>query len=559
MGWRFHRRVRICKGVNLNFSKSGIGVSVWTPFGRVSTGPNGSYLTTTVCKGVSYRQKLDTQSKNSNYVPNQTISESTYVSGSKYVIQIDEKGNESVYFEDPSGNRFTSEDSLKQLLRSSEYKEALRIIRQKKCDIINEENETVVNIYRKTPAIVSKEQVIQEMGEEDFGQEFYDVNEYNEPSPKKDNFYNKAVELAEQNVKTIAFWKKKKLKSLYIQTKMEELYNTAYSEWESRKKEFDDKELSYKQEVDAHYKEIYDDHHNKKKSLYKKILSGDKDYLLEAVPGILGQIQLPVEFAIDFDIDGTTVYLDIDLPEIEDMPSKKASVLANGSLSIKDKSQTDLFSDYATSVIGLAFYFSGVVFNISPEIKDVKVAGYTQRISKKTGNEEDQYVYYINFERGIFSKLKCKNIDPIEAIENFDHIIAITSKKELKTIEVPEFAGRHSDANSQIVTDGITLIEEPSISYAPPEREEQVWAVKVNTLSSISKADVEKKRQTEAQQERNRRAERDRKGCIGCLVMIAIAFICLLIGFCSIVSNSSRVNHKNNARYRTYVYPNDRK
>lgn len=44
MSWRFRRNVRICKGVHLNFNKSGMGLSVGGRGFHVGTGPRGRYM-----------------------------------------------------------------------------------------------------------------------------------------------------------------------------------------------------------------------------------------------------------------------------------------------------------------------------------------------------------------------------------------------------------------------------------------------------------------------------------------------------------------------------------
>ena len=124
------------------------------------------------------------------------------------------------------------------------------------------------------------------------------------------------------------------------------------------------------------------------------------------------------------------------MPEIENLPQTTSSILQSGKLSIKKKSVTELNKDYATSVVGMSFFFAGILFNISPAIEKISIAGYTQRVSKKTGNVEDQYIYSVTYIRDIFSKLNISNIDPLEAIDNFDHTINISSKYELKTIDV---------------------------------------------------------------------------------------------------------------------------
>jgi hypothetical protein len=83
----------------------------------------------------------------------------------------------------------------------------------------------------------------------------------------------------------------------------------------------------------------------------------------------------------------------------------------------------------------MAFYLAGLAFNISTEIEKVMASGYTQRISKKTGNEEEDYVYSIIFDRQKFSGTNFVKIDPIDAIQNFENKANITATFEMKTIE----------------------------------------------------------------------------------------------------------------------------
>ncbi|MGI6286605.1 tetratricopeptide repeat protein [Neomoorella humiferrea] len=48
MGWRFRKSVRIAKGVRLNLSKRGVGVSVGGKGFRVGIGPRGAYTSTSI-------------------------------------------------------------------------------------------------------------------------------------------------------------------------------------------------------------------------------------------------------------------------------------------------------------------------------------------------------------------------------------------------------------------------------------------------------------------------------------------------------------------------------
>lgn len=89
------------------------------------------------------------------------------------------------------------------------------------------------------------------------------------------------------------------------------------------------------------------------------------------------------------------VQLDLDLPEIEDIPNRKIVLTSTGKQSIRNKALKEMNDDYAKCVCGLAIYLAEKAFDVSPKIKNVLVSGYSQREDSKTNLISDQYVYVI--------------------------------------------------------------------------------------------------------------------------------------------------------------------
>lgn len=169
-------------------------------------------------------------------------------------------------------------------------------------------------------------------------------------------------------------------------------------------------------------------------------MKGNSDFVVARIDALLDSIQVPVEFAINYEYNEQEgqLIMQLDLPEIENYPKRKASILANGKLSVKNKTKFEQNSEYATSVTGLAFFFAGMFFNVSTRIQKICINGYTQRIEGKTGQIEDRYIYSVIFDREQFSKLNFVNINPLEAITAFPCNINYLKSGELKRIE-PQF------------------------------------------------------------------------------------------------------------------------
>lgn len=456
MGLRFYRRIRICKGIHLNVSKSGVGISLGMRGAAISTGPRGQYVHLGIPgTGIAYRQKLPTNStvssdtSESKFLNDSDVNRREYITGSKLEIQIDNNGKELAYMVAPDGSTFVDEEMMRRVKRSDTYRQMLEIARKTKYEYIINKNDSCINIFKKSPKIISIDDVIKERDDtSSIQQKYYAVQIFSEPEPWSSSFYDKAHEWAIQNVKA-HFWNKNKLIREATQTKWTELYEEAKKGWEKRRDAFIENEKKTKEIKDKEYEEEYKQKLLERAKTYELVLNPTEEYLTDTVKDVLSQIELPVEFSIDYAISGRKIELDIDLPEIEDYPQKNCSILSSGKLSIKQKSIAELNKDYATGVTGMAFFFASLLFNISPAIEEIAISGYTQRTNPKTGNIEDQYVYSVIFPRLKFAELNIEKIDPIQAITAFEHTMDITSKFELKTINVRDSENRKTDSTTQ--------------------------------------------------------------------------------------------------------------
>ncbi len=66
MGFFFRKRFRLCKGIDLNLSKNGVGVSVGVKGYRISRNANGQTYLNCGRNGLYYRKRLDKAPKNND-------------------------------------------------------------------------------------------------------------------------------------------------------------------------------------------------------------------------------------------------------------------------------------------------------------------------------------------------------------------------------------------------------------------------------------------------------------------------------------------------------------
>lgn len=179
-------------------------------------------------------------------------------------------------------------------------------------------------------------------------------------------------------------------------------------------------------------------------SLYRNARSVSRAGRIEAAEDVetrldswLEELELPMRFDAEYEYDEAdgSVMLDVDLPEIEDVPEEKVVELASGAIRAKDKTQKEIKEEYRTCVLGLAVYMASHVFALSEGISDVLVSGYTQRRNKKTGEREDCYVCSIAFERSEFENDDCSVEEPEAFCDRFSSRINVLASGEMKQIE----------------------------------------------------------------------------------------------------------------------------
>jgi len=151
--------------------------------------------------------------------------------------------------------------------------------------------------------------------------------------------------------------------------------------------------------------------------------AGDPRAMEELFERVLARMDWPRETVVSFEVDGSNqrLALDIDLPEIEDLPSAERRVL-KGELRVASKplSETECRRRYARHAHGVVFRAIGEAFARLPTVQRVAAAGYSQRADKATGQVRDEYLLRIEVDRASWSAIDFSaldRVDPVEALQ----------------------------------------------------------------------------------------------------------------------------------------------
>jgi len=418
------------KGLSVNLSNSGLSLTTGIRGASVTFGKKGTYLNTGIPgTGIYNRTKISSPSTSTNRSSSHLSSDSS--SQAKVSINLDEKGSPVLSIKDLFDKPITDESLIRKIKRSEKYKESVEKLMQERKEEIENEANKFISIYKYTPQIIDVEFIINELL--NLKAEEYTIKAFEIPKPTKDEIFRVLQIEAKQSIRKLFFWKNKKLRYDYVNDNIELRLAKEVEKWENLKSDFINKEKTTKIQLDDQYKNDFFE----TKLHLENYLNGESSFVNGMIEKLINEITLPVEFSLDYEynFDSNNLFIDLDLPEINDLPKEKVNTLASGKISIKNKTQKELNCDYAHCVCGLAFYFAGTFFNISRQIQEIIISGYTLRLNTVNGKDENQYIYSVKFKRDKFGELNIKEIEPSKAFSNFEYKMALNNNFEFKVIE----------------------------------------------------------------------------------------------------------------------------
>ena len=168
-------------------------------------------------------------------------------------------------------------------------------------------------------------------------------------------------------------------------------------------------------------KNEHEEEQRRKKFIIEEGRFKDTDIMADYLEYVLSMIDWPRETLVSLDVQdlGEKIMLDVDLPEIEDMPKEYAEVAKNGlKLIIKSRSETQTRKDYMTHIHGIGFRIIGETFKHLPIAERLILSGFSQRLNPATGVVSDEYLYSVRTDRHQWSQINFANLNHIDVAES---------------------------------------------------------------------------------------------------------------------------------------------
>lgn len=383
MGIRFRKSFKLASGVRLNVSGSGFGWTLGPRGASVGIGKRGTYLNGSLPGGFSFREQLTSATSRSQptsvaSLPERHLEPET----TKVSLTCSVRDDGTLQFLDADGR--PAPETLIEKAKRQKRDEIAALI-QGACDRINNQVEALGQLHLDTP---DPEQTPR------FWPSPYLLEKPERPTMKPLGFWGKLLPFVRKRVER-------------ENAMAEAVYRAELEQWTDG---FNKHQIVQEE----------------RREFIERAIIEDPQAMETFLEERLAEIVWPRETSVSAEIavDGSAVRLDVDLPEIEDFPSKTATVPVRGlKLSVKEMSPSKVEKLYADHLHGLVFRLVGEVFAALPKCQEVIISGYSQRADAKTGRVQDEYLLSVKCRRSEWMQIDFGNVkalDPVQALAQFD-------------------------------------------------------------------------------------------------------------------------------------------
>jgi len=411
MGFRFSRRIGILPGLKLNFSGSGVSLSAGVRGAHVNFSSRGTYANVGIPgTGLSYRQRIgggrpysvpsdltEEQIKSVGDRQNDLLAVKVFQQGVQNVSLNPEEARRYIAdarfkMTDPETGRRITPARLEAMIKANDLKEKLEHL-QIQLQTEAEEYQHLLNFWKPLPAIASIETWHTALNKKPFESKLV------APLPP-DLQIEQAKFMGELTAKNHTGMNKF-LPGFFARNDAKSEFASLWPEREALvQQEYNTQFKQYQQQV-ADESAAWDEAESKRIEWVNKLLAGDLEEVNHTIAEVLAGLQMPFKTLCDFFFqDVRSVYLHVDLPEIEDViPETTKEIFKNGNTKDVRRSKADRQADYTRLVMGECLFFAAELFSYLPLTQEIKIAAYTQRARIKEKDPVDSYVLDVAFDR----------------------------------------------------------------------------------------------------------------------------------------------------------------
>ena len=381
MGLRFQKRIRVLPGVRVNVGLGGVSTSLGVRGASVTVGRRGTHANVGAPgTGLSYRTRIDEPA--GGRTSSRAASAAAGPTAGDMPVRLELHDNGAVEVLDEHG-RPVPPRTVRAV--REQQGEAIGAWLQEQCDAINDELTAISEVHLQCPGPDE---------EPTYRAARFAVESPPEPVERTPGFFEGLLPRVRNRIRA---------------------ENAAVrSTWERKMREWRERKASFEREE------------RERERLFRAARTGSTDEMSEYFRHRIEELTWLRETLIDYQIEpgGNVMFVDVDLPEIEDMPKRQASVPSRGlRLSIKTMSDARNRRNYARHIHGVLFRVIGEAFASFPRMRQAVGSGFSQRLDRATGTIADEYLVSVSVHRAGWSRIDFSaldRVDPVAALSEFN-------------------------------------------------------------------------------------------------------------------------------------------
>lgn len=302
--------------------------------------------------------------------------------------------------------------------RTNEYKNAYKEVTANMLQAYEENTRAYTYLHEDMPSVESVVKLKNELMT--LSPQKYERGHFDFRKPTKDDIEKDLLEEA----KNINFDKTKTNghvdEKMFVKEHINEMIEVRQQAWQEACDFFnkieDAREERENTRLFAEYKSLY----NRK----KEYIEGNESVVKQELLNLCGKVSVPYNLSLSFAYNQTTHILETSII-VEDgisVPITKATILASGKISIKNKLVRETITEKTNSAISLTYFLAAHLFNVSPNVQYLRLSLYDRN--------ELNPLLWVEFEREKFSRTRPKIVGVISDILGYPNVLEFKNKAD---------------------------------------------------------------------------------------------------------------------------------
>lgn len=300
--------------------------------------------------------------------------------------------------------------------RTNEYKSAYKEVTANMLQVYEKNTRAYTYLHENMPSVESVVKLKNDLMT--LSPQKYERGHFDFRKPTKDDIEKDLLEEA----KNINFDKTKTNghvdEKMFVKEHINEMIEVRQQAWQEACDFFnkieDAREERENTRLFAEYKSLY----NRK----KEYIDGNESVVKQELLNLCGKVSVPYNLSLSFAYNQTTHILETSII-VEDgisVPITKATILASGKISIKNKLVRETITEKTNSAISLTYFLAAHLFNVSPNIQYLRLSLYER-------NKQNPLLW-VEFEREKFICVNPYRVGVLSDILSYPNVLEFKNR-----------------------------------------------------------------------------------------------------------------------------------